>query len=865
MLRSAVFHNLPIGRRLSLLVFAISAATLMILLYLAIVSATTTLRDESKRLIAQRSAAIAQDLSSRLTRAETLLQTIISASSEASADAATPERISAAVSSVMQYETDLILRSITYADLRPDAEHVLVSYNFPDPSTGRTILTRILDPVALEGEAWQLTLPSADSGWSGPVENILVTPVDTVVTLALSYTDADGSPIGLLWADVSLTTLNRLLRDASTLERYMIPAESSYSLVVNGQDTPIATYNLRSQPPDTTAQRVAALRAEAFAEVIEFPLSSEIAVQSRINGTPWRLISVLNDDLLAGLPTVTSLNLLGIALLGLAVLVGVIALTVRRTVTRPLGQLGRAALEIGSGGLNQVIPYQDRQDEIGQLARTLDTMRADLQHSYDTLEGRIARRTAELDLARSKAQTNAEELRALYDESISVVSDFQLQVILDNFTQRMVTLLKSDYCGVWLTRSTQIEAQLVAHTAPSPVEAVPSRRLGDGLIGRVIESGEPMIVNDYPQWPQRQYESMLTQTAHCLLVVPLIHSGHTIGAALAARFAPDSFFTDNDQRLMSLFTNIVSPSVRNAQLFIQLDAARKDADRANTVKTRFLASVTHELRTPLNLVINNLDFLRVGAFGPVTDEQLGRLTQTIRSAEHLLYLINDLLDVSKIDAGEMKLFIQPTEVPPLLEDVLDSAVVLLEQNDKGARVALTADIPELLPLVPMDGRRIRQVLNNLLSNAIKFTLDGEVNLGVSLSETHLHFSVSDTGIGIPEDEQGALFAPFERTAHASKLGIEGTGLGLPISRHLVQMHGSDLTYQTKVGVGTTFRFALPLLPPRHTGNTRTQLMAVRREDLLDAVSTDIAVPDIHPSEEDTQDVPAVNPDDAPTG
>ncbi|MEP6987223.1 MAG: HAMP domain-containing sensor histidine kinase, partial [Chloroflexota bacterium] len=246
------------------------------------------------------------------------------------------------------------------------------------------------------------------------------------------------------------------------------------------------------------------------------------------------------------------------------------------------------------------------------------------------------------------------------------------------------------------------------------------------------------------------------------------------------------------------------------------EAATEEAERANSVKTRFLASVTHELRTPLNLIINNLDFMRIGMFGNVTGEQKSRLDQTIRSSEHLLSLINDLLDVSKIEAGEMELTIIPADLRPVLEDALDSAVMLIEA--KGAPITLEAHIPEDLPLVPMDARRVRQVLTNLLTNAVKFTPFGSISLRLLMSNEVIEMVVTDTGIGISPDEMKNLFQPFERADRAKSMSIEGTGLGLSIAKHLVEAHGGKLMVESEVGKGSSFAFTLPL--PQELSNMR---------------------------------------------
>ncbi|MEL6272818.1 MAG: HAMP domain-containing sensor histidine kinase, partial [Chloroflexota bacterium] len=250
------------------------------------------------------------------------------------------------------------------------------------------------------------------------------------------------------------------------------------------------------------------------------------------------------------------------------------------------------------------------------------------------------------------------------------------------------------------------------------------------------------------------------------------------------------------------------------------DEAVREAQRANHVKTRFLASVTHELRTPLNLVINNMDFMRIGAFGDVNEEQIGRLDQTIRSAEHLLYLINDLLDVSKIEAGELELYLQPTRIYTILDDVLANTEVLLEQYGKAGRVSFVTDIDEDIPEFPMDARRVRQVFVNLLSNGLKFTEEGSVTLRVTNRRHYIRVEVADTGMGIPDDELSKLFEAFERTNSAKEKAIEGTGLGLPICKFLIEAHGGEINVQSVLGEGTTFTFTLPMRQKRDAGESQ---------------------------------------------
>jgi len=529
----------------------------------------------------------------------------------------------------------------------------------------------------------------------------------------------------------------------------------------------------------------------------------------------FRLIGVISEEAVSDESDEEVLQIFFVLLVGIFVLAWLTDRFAEDLITRPVTDLTVTAQEIGSGDMRYQVGYQDRGDEVGGLARALEDMKLNLSHSYDTLsmwsrtlEKRVTERTLQLEVAQGEALNSAAEIRAVYDASLSVVSEYYLNVILNTLTGRVLGLLRASYCGIWLTTPDRTELQLVASTSEDTTRIGRTINIHEGLAGQVVQQGQLMVLDDYQGWEGRL--RWIAPEMFKALAVPLMYSGEAIGAIVAGRPEDVISFSADDGRLLTLLANLVSPVVRSAQLYTQVDVAMQKANGANEVKTRFLASVTHELRTPLNLIINNMDFMRIGSFGEVNDEQRGRLDQTIRSAEHLLYLINDLLDVSKIEAGEMQLFFQPSDIRPIIEDALDSALAAM--TDK-PNVSLEVELPESLPQVIMDARRIRQVLLNLLTNAVKFTPAGEVRLKVAATDNGVSFSVSDTGIGIPEDELKKIFQAFERSTRAKEMGIEGTGLGLPISRYLVEAHGGSLTVETEVGKGTTFHVALPLTPP----------------------------------------------------
>lgn len=809
------FHQMPIGRRLSLIAVSISIITLVIVVYIALISTSLTLRNEAVNTFIDQNRAVAEVVDRRIQNAALMLQEV--ARNINFNDDTSVLTVRDDIAEVMRVQTNLLTRRITvYLPGR-----MVGTYRFTDLRSGRDMLTSGFDEAEIPDNAWFMPLINTGaSGWYGPETLDFTAQSTSYLSYIMPLYNGRGEQVGLIWTDVLTSTLEEILREVVAVEGTL----DGYTFVLGSNGLLGARFS--TQRNDTELQRLATFisapgQFTQIDEVFEDDPPS-YAIRTAMTNTGWTLYTVIPEAVLPQLPVQTVLQIIAISAVGLIALIWTINRFVYYTVARPSSTLGIAAQQIGAGDLRYKIGYQDHDDEIGKMARAMENMRGNLERSYETLEQRVIERTAELEIERKRAEARAGELRAVYDESLSVVSDYHLQSMLENFAQRILNLMRSDYCGVWLVRSNGDEIRLIAHTFPDKSMTGTTVKIGMGLAGMVAQQGKPMMVDEYSKFPTRLNLSNLPNIEHAICV-PLLFSGQTIGAVLVGRSSLQATFNDGDLRLLTLFANMVSPSVRNAQLFAQLDEARKAADSANEVKTRFLASVTHELRTPLNLIINNMDFMRIGAFGEITEEQSSRLDQTIRSAEHLLYLINDLLDVSKIEAGEMQLFVQPTEVQPVIDDALDSVLMFLEKSGKQEKVRFISEIPDQLPIVPMDARRVRQVLWNLLSNAIKFTLEGSVVFKIDLTPMALQFSVKDTGIGIPDEERGRLFAAFERTETAKQLAIEGTGLGLPISKYLVERHGGEMRVESKVGEGSTFIFTIPLVEvPEH--GTDTQIM-----------------------------------------
>src|SRR5262249_32215865 len=249
-------------------------------------------------------------------------------------------------------------------------------------------------------------------------------------------------------------------------------------------------------------------------------------------------------------------------------------------------------------------------------------------------------------------------------------------------------------------------------------------------------------------------------------------------------------------------------AIANARLFQTIEEKSRELEVASRHKSEFLANMSHELRTPLNAIIGFSEVLLERMFGEVNDKQTEYLQDIMESGRHLLSLINDILDLSKIEAGRMELEAADFDLP----QAIDNALTLMRERAARRGIALRQAVDPRLGQITGDERKVKQVVLNLLSNALKFTPEGgRIDVRASLVEGTAEISVADTGIGIAPEDQEAVFEEFRQVGGSEKKA-EGTGLGLSLCRKFVELHGGRISVKSRVGQGSTFTFTLPLAP-----------------------------------------------------
>ena len=463
-------------------------------------------------------------------------------------------------------------------------------------------------------------------------------------------------------------------------------------------------------------------------------------------------------------------------------LVGVVTLLAYRTarsITQPLESLASAAQRIEAGDLaarvQQVSPH-----EIGTLERAFDTMAASL---YE----------------RERAQREyLDEVRAVNEVADAVVGVTDAERIFARSLDRMVSLLGADGGAI-----------VIREDPPGAPPGSGGRLNAPATVGidgeTAVMLAMRVLVRSEADTDRIRLSSVSAGDLRFVAHVPLSARGRTIGL-LSAYFREQRDLTDTQARALRTIARLISVANENADLVGELRVNNLQLERANRLKSEFLASVSHELRTPMNAIIGYTKLMLDGLDGELTAQQSTDLFRVAQAADNLLGLINGLLDLAKIEAGKMELNVEEVSMNEVTEEALE--LVRPHADEKGLEVRSL--IPSALPNVWGDRARVRQVLANMLANAVKFTERGSVSVSASSAEGWVTISVTDTGVGITPEAQAYVFDEFRQADSSTTRRYGGTGLGLAISKRLITLHGGRIWVDSEVGKGSTFHFTLPI-------------------------------------------------------
>jgi signal transduction histidine kinase len=412
-----------------------------------------------------------------------------------------------------------------------------------------------------------------------------------------------------------------------------------------------------------------------------------------------------------------------------------------------------------------------------------------------------------------ETQAREREATRLHEVTAQLAARLDLAEVLDIIAGKVCEVVGTDAAAVFVADEAGQRLTLVhGHNLRDPLAVGASVAPGAGHAGRAFSERRPAWARDHrpddagPGDGHDRAEPTPGPGACAQLAVPIVGRGKVHGVLWAGIYAEHDY-TEREIRLLSVLADSTAIALENARLYAAEATARQAAEVATQAKSDFLARMSHELRTPLNAIIGVSEMLLEDARDLGRDGDVEPLERIRRPARHLLTVINDILDLSKIEAGKMELVIESVPIAPLLDDVAATVRGLAGANGNTVRVECAPDAGSLRA----DATRVRQALLNLAGNAVKFTRDGLVTLAARREDAGawVALRVTDTGIGMTPEQMGRLFQDFTQADAATSRQYGGTGLGLAISRRLCRMMGGDITVESTPGRGSTFTIRLP--------------------------------------------------------
>jgi signal transduction histidine kinase len=426
-------------------------------------------------------------------------------------------------------------------------------------------------------------------------------------------------------------------------------------------------------------------------------------------------------------------------------------------------------------------------------------------------------------------ETKVKEITILHQIIQTTTEWLELEQVLNNSLDKVMQLMAVETAAILLVNEQKGEVSTIARGRVSTkfLDKLKELPISNSVTSRLILSGMPLVVENTAKYPQLTDSLVREEGLQSIAAAPLRSSGKVIGTLIVASHDLYSF-TSSDIHLLNIIGEGLGPALKNAELYEvlqektrQLDDQNKEllkrqqkllektreVEVASRLKSEFLANMSHELRTPLNVIIGFSELMLDQVPGPTNKKQRQCLEDILNSGRHLLGLIDQVLDLSKIESGKAELKL--AEVA--LTEVIESLKTIMMPILKPRRQSLNVRVEDKLPPVYADKAKLRQVFFNLLSNSSRFTPEGgKIEIEVARNGAHCKVSVIDNGIGIKKEDQTRIFEPFYQLDSTPVKRGNGTGLGLAVVKQIVEKHGGRIWVESEYGKGSRFTFTLPL-------------------------------------------------------
>ncbi len=631
----------------------------------------------------------------------------------------------------------------------------------------------------------------------GPV--YFVRGSEPYMTIAVPIERYAGDVIGVLQAEVNLKYIGDVVSSITIGQAgYAYAVTRSGELIAHPDiSLVLQRRNVAQLPQVRAAFQTPALGGAPSAFVGDNLEGTRVlAASALIPSLDWavileRPIKEAYETLYASMIRTATLLLIG---LGMALFASYF---IARRVIRPLATLREGAERIGSGDLSHRLEVKTG-DEIETLADEFNKMTERLRESYAGLEQKVEERTKELTEALEQQTATSEILRVIAG------SPTDIQPVLDAVAESAARLCEANDARIRLVEGegTRLVASFGSNPAPDFMPNTPKNPAGRAIFERQTVHIHDLLAST--EFPDSSHVTTQTGT-RTFLSTPLLREGVPIGV-INIRRTEVRPFTDKQISLLKTFADQAVIAIENVRLFQEIQEKNQQLEAASRHKSQFLANMSHELRTPLNAIIGFTRLVLRKTEGQIAPLQSDNLQKVLVSSEHLLKLINGVLDLSKVEAGRMEVFAENFRV----EDIIRVATSTVEPMLKDGRVRLVTEIAPEMPTLYTDKEKLRQSLLNLLSNAAKFTEQGQIKVSASSENGSLKLVVADTGIGMTPEALKVIFDEFRQADMSTTRKYGGTGLGLALVKKFAQLMGGDIAAESEAGKGSKFIMTLPI-------------------------------------------------------